>query len=86
MSEPRGTWSFTFRLPDGTLPSVGGKPSELYDNTIYVTKAQGTSRKEAEKQARATVAKRGKVALRKLKLSGSSQVDYNAVEIDGKLD
>lgn len=82
----QGTWWFTFRLPDGTLPSKGGKPSDMYDNTIYATKAQGTSRAEAEKIARERCAKIGKVSSRKLKLSSSSQVDYAAVEIDGKMD
>jgi hypothetical protein len=86
VNAPRGTWAFVFRLPDGTLPYRGGKPSDIYDNTIYITEAQGASRKDAEKQARTTAAKRGKVSPRKLKLSSVRQVDYTAVEIDGYMD
>ena len=82
MDTKRGTWSFTFRLPDGYMPHVGGKPSATHDNAIYSTSAVSSTRQAAEQIARASVAKRGRVDASSLRLTGWTAEDTTAKAID----
>lgn len=73
-----GLWSFTFRLPDGTLPS-----KQLAAEPIYSTTARGRTREDAERAARVTVARKSGAATGDLACTGSAPEDWTAHELDG---